>query len=404
MQLETYYDISYTVVSLLFLAPFVGYTCAALLNHFIHMNLGQRGLAFIAPTCRLVAYIITCLHPPYPVLPIVFMLAGLGNGLEDGGYNAWIGNMHRANELLGILHAAYGLGATISPLIATSMVAKRALPWYTFYYVMIGIAIIELLTAVTAFWGATAAVHRHAHPKSPPNPDHTTHRPLSVYKNSITWICAIFLLCYVGIEVSIGGWVVTFMLRIRHGSAYASGIVETGFWLGMTMGRLILGFVTGRIGEKVAIVIYLVAGMVLELLFWSIPSFVASAVMVSFLGFFLAPMFPAAVVVATKLLPQELHVSAVGFAAAFGGGGAALFPFMVGAIAQVRGVQALQPIVLVLLVLCLLLWCILPGGFGKSGLDQPSEDISNGKKPTNQFRCFKQNITNLRWRSDVGPV
>lgn len=43
--------------------------------------------------------------------------------------------MSKANELLGVLHAAYGLGATISPLIATTMVTKGALPWYTFYYV-----------------------------------------------------------------------------------------------------------------------------------------------------------------------------------------------------------------------------------------------------------------------------
>lgn len=108
------------------------------------------------------------------------------------------------------------------------------------------------------------------------------------------------------------------MLRVRNGTAYASGIVETGFWLGITLGRLILGFVTGRIGEKLAIVIYLGVSMGLELLFWLIPSFVASAVMASLLGFFMAPMFPAAVVVATKLLPRHLHVSAIGFAAAFG--------------------------------------------------------------------------------------
>lgn len=43
--------------------------------------------------------------------------------------------MSRANELLGILHAAYGLGATFSPLIATTMVTKANLPWYKFYYV-----------------------------------------------------------------------------------------------------------------------------------------------------------------------------------------------------------------------------------------------------------------------------
>ena len=65
-----------------------------------------------------------------------------------------------------------------------------------------------------------------------------------------------------------------------------------------------------------------------------------------------------------------LHVSAVGFAAAFGGGGAAVFPFAVGAIAQAKGVQVLQPIALALLAAIMAIWVILPGGFGfkKRGL------------------------------------
>jgi fucose permease len=112
--------VNYTVISLVFLAPFVGYGIAALLNNKVHMRFGQLGVAVIAPSCKITAYVITCVHPPYPVLPIIFMLAGFGNGLEDGGWNAWIGNMENANELLGFLHGCYGLGATISPLVATA--------------------------------------------------------------------------------------------------------------------------------------------------------------------------------------------------------------------------------------------------------------------------------------------
>jgi fucose permease len=100
--------------------------------------------------------------------------------------------------------------------------------------------------------------------------------------------------------------------------------------------------------------------MALELIFWLVPQFYVSAVAVSLQGFFLGPLFPAAIVAATKLLPRHLHVSAIGFAAAFGGSGAAIFPFAVGAIAQSKGVQVLQPVILALLGVILGLWLGLP--------------------------------------------
>lgn len=136
-QLESYYHLSYTIVSLVFLSPLVGYTVAALLNHRIHSTFGQRGVAIIAPLSHLIAYVISCVHPPYPVLVVAYIFAGLGNGLEDAGWNAWIGNMANANELLGLLHGFYGAGAVLSPLIATSMIARGNMPWYYFYYVMV---------------------------------------------------------------------------------------------------------------------------------------------------------------------------------------------------------------------------------------------------------------------------
>jgi fucose permease len=54
------------------------------------------------------------------------------------------------------------------------------------------------------------------------------------------------------------------------------------------------------------------------------------------------------VVATTKLLPKSLHVSAIGSSAVFGGGGAAVLPFAVGAIAQAKGVEVLLPSILAL--------------------------------------------------------
>lgn len=100
--------------------------------------------------------------------------------------------------------------------------------------------------------------------------------------------------------------------------------------------------------------------MALELIFWLVPQFYVSAVAVAFQGFFLGPMFPNIVIVASKLLPKHQHVVVIGFAAAFGGCGAAVLPFVTGILTQASGPQVLQPIILSLLGVLLVIWLCLP--------------------------------------------
>ncbi|KAJ0329705.1 hypothetical protein COL922a_012761 [Colletotrichum nupharicola] len=337
--LESYYNLSYVVVSLVFLSPFVGYVLSALLNNWIHLKVGQRGIAVIASSCHIAAYVVISQHPPYPALVVVYILVGFGNGISDAAWNAYIGNMDRANEVLGFLHAFYGAGGVLSPLIATTMIDKGKLGWWTFYYVLLGMAVIELVWCTSAFWTQTGAVYREtiaqANAASPTGSGNSTMRA-ALFKRPyarVSWLCAVFLLAYVGFEVSLGGWIVQFMIQVRKANPFDSGMTSVGFWLGITLGRALLGFVTPKLGVKLAVALQ---------------------------GFFLGPFFPAVVVAATKLLPRHLHVSTIGFAAAFGGSGAAILPFAVGVLAQAKGVQVLQPIILACLGVMLGLWLCLP--------------------------------------------
>ncbi|PHH90139.1 hypothetical protein CDD83_4421 [Cordyceps sp. RAO-2017] len=355
--LEEFYGLSYTVVSLIFLTPFAGYSVAAFTNARIHMRLGQRGVAVMAPLCHVATYAILAAHPPYPVLVVANAISGFGNGLEDACFCAWVGAMDKGNSIQGLMHSCYSLGALFAPLIATSMVVQAGLPWYDFYFVMVGMAVLELVGLVVFFWDKTGAVYREEHAGEADSSGAGTREAL---KSRVTWLCALFFFAYMGAEVGLGGWIVTFMLRVRHASPIASGISGSGFWAGMALGRAGLGFVTERYGERLCISLYLAACLALELLFWLVPQFVVSAVAVALLGFFLGPMFPSAVMVTAKLLPRRIHVSAIGFAMAMGGTGGTVFPFIIGAIAASRGVAVLQPVVLALIVLILLVWLSFP--------------------------------------------
>ena len=183
------------------------------------------------------------------------------------------------------------------------------------------------------------------------------------------------------------------MTRVRGSSPFAGGAAATGFWGGMTAGRLFLSILTSRLGESKSMLLYLGLAITFELTFWLIPNLVVTAVSVALLGFFLGmtnqtsslhllsflfppfsrphsiacpetsisgPMFPTAVVLITKVLPRRLHVGTIGFATAFGGSGGAILPFVVGAIAQAKGVETIQPIILATFVVLAVLWGALP--------------------------------------------
>jgi fucose permease len=121
----------------------------------------------------------------------------MGNGLLDAAWNAWIGTMDQQNQLLGLLHGCFGLGATISPLIATTMVTKGNLGWWTFYYIMIGVVTLELIVGTAAFWRATGEQYRDNNRADGGEEKGMTRLAL---RKRVTWICSIFFLTYVGTE------------------------------------------------------------------------------------------------------------------------------------------------------------------------------------------------------------
>lgn len=194
--IEKYFSLNYTLVSLIFIFPFVGYILAAFLSDRIHMLLGQRGVAIIGTTSRLISYIVLSVRPPYPVVLVFLVSAGFGNGLLDAAWNAFVGDLANANQILGIIHSFYGLGATLAPVVATSMVTRYGLEWNTFFFVMVGLATVDLALSAFAFWDASGAEYR----KYNANSNTAGGRMRAALSNKVTWICSFFLLAYVGSE------------------------------------------------------------------------------------------------------------------------------------------------------------------------------------------------------------
>ena len=148
--LETYYGISYVIVSLAFLAPFVGYTTAAVVNDKAHSLIGRRGVSILGPSLQLIFYVIAATAPPFPLFVLGYGISGLGSGMMEGSFNTFGGTLENSSPVLGLLHGCYGVGAVVLPAIGTEMLAKN-ISWNRIYLIHVCSVTCSLMLSAYAF-------------------------------------------------------------------------------------------------------------------------------------------------------------------------------------------------------------------------------------------------------------
>lgn len=164
---------------------------------------------------------------------------------------------------------------------------------------------------------------------------------------------------YIGLEVGTSSWLTTFLIRERGASA-AAGYAVTGFWGAMTVGRILLIPVTHKIGSQTAIYAYSVIALALEFVIWFTHSVPGNAVCFALIGFFLGPIYPSALLIISETWSEELVSGVMGFLGSVGGAGAALGPFIMGAVSDVYGIWTIQPIAVAMIAGFTILWAISP--------------------------------------------
>ncbi|KAJ6258340.1 hypothetical protein Dda_6380 [Drechslerella dactyloides] len=370
--LKVRYDIGLAFVAMVYICTFVGWFTAAVVNVHLIARLGMGGVLFLGSILQLVQYSLQCWQPPYPLFAVSFFIGGIGVAIQDAQTNTFNANLPRAHLFLGLGHGFYGLGALVAPLIATAIanVTPDFRYWYYFYFVAVGLAVINmvfigvtfrevifppLMRRVTGKTGGVVIERSDKKGRKEANADLRR-----ILKRREVWILAMYFFAYVGAEVTAGGWVVEFMIEVRHGQPSKVGYIASAFWGGLTLGRFLLAEPTNRYGERRMVLLYTALAIAVELIFWFVPSILVGGIMIGLLGFLIGPFFPVGISLASKLLPRELHAGAIGFMTVLGSAGGAVFPFLTGAVAGSKGVGVLQPILCALFVVQIALWVSVP--------------------------------------------
>lgn len=262
----------------------------------------------------------------WPFVPVSSGVLGLGAGLIDVGMNA-----HAALEFdrgsINLLHAAYGLGATLGPLLITASLAMGA-SWRGGYGALaaIQLGVAYLIWRGRKGWRAESPVEEA--PQRGP-----------VRRLMIPAMLVSFLL-YTGLEVGAGQWAYSLLTIGRGFSPVSGGVWVALYWGGLTAGRLAAGYVGERVSASRVIsssVLLALAGT--GVLWWD--PFALGAIGLPITGFGFAAVFPTMVALTPSRIGRLESTRVIGYQLAAANIGAATIPWILGLVAGAMGLGAL---------------------------------------------------------------
>lgn len=351
------YHLTPATVTLLFLSQMSGYTIAALTSSLLSSRMGLARMLLLATITLTSALVIYALTAHWSVMVAAGTLLGLGIGLIDAGINTYIANNRNAN-LMGVLHAFYGIGALLGPTLAITLLAL-GLSWRLIYLYIAGIV---GLTVAGMLW---AVVYKYE-PMTVLVASQGTNAGASLrlaLRTPTVIVAGLLLLIYVGTEASVGNWAYSVQSISRGTPELIAGYSVSAYWLGLTLGRLCMGRLVGRLGAVRTIDFSLTLLTVSLVAWWLLPDQLLSLPLI---GFALATIFPATI----WLMPQRVSASmvpaAIGFVTSVASLGAAVIPTVVGWIADRAGLAIIPALMVPLAVLMVVLhrWLVRhkPGG------------------------------------------
>ena len=180
----------------------------------------------------LIASITVCLIPLAPslILMLVIMLAlGVFEAGLDVGANTLLVRVHqtRVAPYMSAMHSCFGVGALLAPIIVAQLTLARFQSIDSYF--VIGV----ILLPVSLFLLTLPKVQASDANRSAEEP-----RPRRT--RIIIFALSLFLFLYVGAEVGFAGWIFTYAVTTKLGTAATAAYLTSLFWGSLTLGRALM--------------------------------------------------------------------------------------------------------------------------------------------------------------------
>ncbi|KAL7792550.1 MFS general substrate transporter [Trichoderma ceciliae] len=380
------FHISTAIVSSVYGANFLGWLFAAFANTHLCQYLNLGTMLALGATLQITAHALRSWNPPFGLFVVSFWLVSIGQAFQDTHANSFV-TANGTHRWLAFIHAMYMAGCLMGPFVSTAVAsAGEVSRWYLFYTLPLSLGVANLSLTCVAFRDAfglqrkTITIENHGRTIGSEAVDHSDHtisrnkdatRLIKKTTSTLSvWLLSLFFFFYLGSTLTASGWVVEYLVNVRHGDLSQMGYVPAGFSGGALLGRLLLAEPTHRFGERRMVLVYCVLSTALQLVFWLVPNIIAASIAVSFIGFFTGPLFATGISLGSKLFPPDIHSTALALVFVFAQMGGSLFPIITGVVSSNAGVFVLQPILVALLATTAISWLLVPKSTSNIALHQ----------------------------------
>ena len=326
-----------------------GTIVSALLSDRMTKRFGAGKVTFVSVALTALALLGFSFAPNYIVLILLAIPYGLGAGGVDAALNNYVA-VHYESRHMSWLHCMWGIGASSGPYVM-GFALSHGLGWSAGYQY---IAIVQVILTVILFISLPLWNNRTAH---------KLQKSIQIskeYSKTLSFVevlripgaknILIMFFCYCAIEQTAGLWASSYM--VLYGSV--SRVVAAGwaslFYVGITAGRFISGFLTMRFNDENMIrlgQLVMILGILVLLL--PLPNHIALVAGFVIIGLGCAPIYPCVIHSTPHYFGADKSQAIVGMQMASAYIGSMLMPAIFGFIGQNVSMSLLPAYLIILL-------------------------------------------------------
>lgn len=325
------------------------FLCGSMINKFTIASVLLGGL--IIAGLGMLGYAIA---PIWIALLLAAFIASIGKGTIDASMNIFVASNYGASQM-NWLHACWGIGLTFAPALVTFLVLDLEAGWQLGYVIMGGVILLLGLSILITLplWKLKKAKRSRSKEVDSKAPlRETLQRP-------IVWISLLYFFLYGGIEIGTGQLANTLFVEARGIPQETSSAWVSAYWGSFTIGRMLMGLLALRLGDRTLLNISFALTVVGALLLFANVAEFSSFVGLLALGFGLAAQFPILILQTPSRVGAEHASNAIGFQVGCAGLGGATLSGVAGVFAENFAIELISVFIFLGALLSLVIYQLM---------------------------------------------